>query len=206
MRRLIHVPIVHAASDLGSLSGPVRERYLGRFGPAGWNDRQRAVEELWKGIRQDLERLRLDFSTLRIYQDGLPVCGFEEKIVTELAGAGSSNHQLVLDLVARGATLMGTEDPQLLIREYEMQKRQFPGQSGAQTTRGELSQQAERLLEARDRFIVKRIDETLLPGETGLLFVGAAHRLVGLRSVDLAVKTLGEKPSGAGADEPSSLR
>jgi len=62
MRRLIHVPIIHASSDLGSLSGPVRERYLRRFGPAGWNHRQPVtfgtVAESEQGLREILRRNR----------------------------------------------------------------------------------------------------------------------------------------------------
>ncbi len=193
MRRLIHVPIVHTAADLGSLSESLRERYLKRFGRSGWKHREQAVAELWTGIREDLGRLRLDFNTVAIYQDGLPVCGFEEKIVTELAEAGSLNHQLVLDLMAKGATLVGTEDPQLLIREYEMQTEQTPEQFGSETAHAEHLQQARLVLEARDRFIVKRIQETLSAGETGVLFLGAAHQLDGLRSADLLVETLGGK-------------
>jgi len=204
MRRLIHVPIIHTSSDLGSLSGPVRERYLSRVGTAGWDHRERTVAGLWKGVREDIERLQVDFRRVRIYQDGLPVCGFEEKIVAELADAGSLNHQLVLDLVTQGAALMGTEDPRLLIQEYEMQKRRHPAQPVSEATLVERPQEARRLLEARDRFIVRRIDETLLSGEIGLLFLGAAHPLEELRATNLLVETLGEEAAGAGPDAKQS--
>ena len=66
----------------------------------------------------------------RIYQDGLPICGFEERIVRELAKAGSSNHQLILRLLDQGAVLMGTEDSQLLMEEYEMQKQRLAQEGG----------------------------------------------------------------------------
>jgi pheromone shutdown protein TraB len=45
-------------------------------------------------------------------------------------------------------------------------------------------------LAARDRFIAQRIAATLAEGETGLLFLGAAHRLDALRALGIAVRTL----------------
>ena len=104
--------------------------------------------------------MALDYPRVRIYQDGLPVCGKETDIVRELAGAGSTNHQLVLELAGRGAMLMGTEDPPLLLREYQLQ-RQHAGAAG---------DEAAEVLAGRDRFIARRIEATLQDGETGLLF------------------------------------
>ena len=101
------------------------------FGPAVWRQRERAVEKLWNDIRPGIDALHLDYREVRIYQDGLPVCGKEEHIVRELAGAGSLNHQLVLELMGKGAVLVGTEDPQLLIREYQLQRRRIGARAPA---------------------------------------------------------------------------
>src|SRR5262249_55932565 len=56
----------------------------------------------------------------RLYQDGLPACGLEEKIVRDLAMQGVPNYRILLKLMERGATLEGTEDPDLLRTEYEL--------------------------------------------------------------------------------------
>ena len=125
MKRVIFIPVIHNLADLGSLAESVRAHYLEHFGPAVWQQRERAVEELWNDIRRAIDALHLDYGQVRIYQDGLPVCGKEEQIVHELAGAGSLNHQLVLELMGKGAVLVGTEDPQLLIREYQLHRRQM---------------------------------------------------------------------------------
>ena len=130
MKRLILIPVIHNLADLGSLAESVRAHYLEHFGPAVWQQRQRAVAELWKEIRRAIEALHLDCGQVRIYQDGLPVCGKEEQIVHELAGAGSLNHQLVLELMGKGAVFMGTEDPQLLIREYQLHRRRMDAAGG----------------------------------------------------------------------------
>jgi len=134
---------------------------------------------------------------VRIYQDGLPVCGFEEKIVRELGEAGSYNHQLIMELIEQGATLEGTEDPQLLMQEYEMQKQNMESQAAPDQPCEERIRQAEHLLKARDAAIAKRIDATLKPGETGLVFLGALHRLDALSSRNIQVSTLGDESNEA---------
>ena len=192
MRRLIHIPIIHTSADLGSLSKFVREHYSKIFGKTGWSQREEAVEELWKDIGENLDALRLDARNTRIYQDGLPICGFEERIVRELAKAGSGNHQLILRWMDQGAVLMGTEDSQLLMQEYEMHKRLLERQADMHSTTEDQRRQMDRLLQARDSYIAKRIDETLQDGETGLLFFGALHRLEALRCTGIQLETLGD--------------
>jgi hypothetical protein len=187
MRRLIRVPIIHTSVDMGSLSEAVRTHYVKTFGPEVWSQREQVVAGLWNAIQERIWILNVEYGRVRIYQDGLPVCGFEEAIVRELAQAGSCNHQLILELLDKGATLMGTEDPQLLMREYQIQQRQAVCEG---QTDQPWAEEAARLLERRDRFIAARIDETLQAGETGVLFLGAAHRLDMGRSGDVRVEDL----------------
>ncbi|MGA2031762.1 MAG: hypothetical protein ABSG68_05860 [Thermoguttaceae bacterium] len=189
-RRLIAVPILHTAVDLGSLADAVRDRYVRVLGPSAWTERERTVDELWQAIRARVDALRLDYHAVLIYQDGLPVCGHELEIVRELAGAGSRNHQLILALIERGATLMGTEDPQLLLREYQMHRRSLGGAAAEPAAAPVPSAEAAELLELRDAFIAARIAETLPSGQTGLLFLGAAHRWGALVARGLNVETL----------------
>ncbi len=188
MKRLIHIPVVHNQADLGSLGESVRTHYLRRLGPAGWAQRQRAVEKFWDDVRRAVDALRLDCRRLRIYQDGLPLCGKEEEIVRELASAGSLNHQLLADLLGKGAALVGTEDPQLLLREYQWQQRRAKAAGGVEPAPS--PGEADALLAERDRFIAGRIEATLQDGETGLLFLGAAHRLAAMDGAGIKLETL----------------
>ena len=192
MRRLIHIPILHTSADLGSLSRFVQTHYANVCGKASWNRREDAVHALWADIQVSLDTLQLDARRTRIYQDGLPICGFEEKIVRELANAGSSNHQLILRFLDEGAVLMGTEDTQLLMEEYELQKQHLAEVTGNGSTSQELKDRMDRVLVARDAFITKRIADTLETAEVGLLFLGALHRLDALCSTDIRVETLGD--------------
>ena len=197
MRRLVHIPIIHSAADLGSLSSFVQAHYARVCGTGRWRQREDAVRALWADIEAGLDALHLDARKTRLYQDGLPVCGFEERIVRELAKAGSSNHQLILRWLDQGAVLMGTEDPQLLMDEYEMQKQRL-AQEGAERpvsprpVSKEQQQRMDDVLKARDAFIADRIATTLQEGEVGCCSSARLHRLDALRATEIRVETLGE--------------
>jgi hypothetical protein len=130
---------------------------------------------MWKQIEGVAAGLEITAGAVLVYQDGLPVCGREREIVSELAGAGSRNHRLLLDLQARGATLMGTESPELLVEEYQLATAAF---ASGTALKGDRRQQELRdsLLEKRDRFIARRINTTLGAGESGILFLGMLHQ------------------------------
>ena len=137
-----------------------------------------AIDLIWTEIEAAIDALALSFDRVRLYQDGLPVCGREAEIVTELAQAGSRNHQLLLRLMAQGAVLMGTESGDLLVQEYQLAKQSLttrpPRAAGLAASRRASS---EALLQRRDQFIAQRINETLKTGETGILFLGMLHSL-----------------------------
>ena len=173
MRRLIHVPIIHAPEDFGSHLEAVRKAYVSRHGIRGWQQHLRSVKQFWEDVRRLARPLAKTAATLRIYQDGLPVCGREVPLVRELAAQGSENHRLLLELMERGAVVMGTEDPDLLRQEHERCRRL-----------GALLEVApgahyDELMERRDSYIAARIDATLGgEPEMGLLFMGALHKVV----------------------------
>jgi hypothetical protein len=117
-RQLIHIPLIHAPADMGTMAQGLEAVYVERFGRRRWQEQVALAERFWRAVRRELESLRLDYARVDLYQDGLPVCGKEAQIVRAAAGQGSENHQLLVDLMARGATLVGTEDIRLLLEEY----------------------------------------------------------------------------------------
>jgi len=173
MRKLIYVPIVHSEVDFGSLTHNLRKRYIDRFGLSVWRQRVKGVDAVWQEIRTKVIALEIDFHKIKVYQDGLPVCGRELEIVQDLARQGSKNHQLLVELAERGATIMGTEDAQLLVEEYLRLRDGLDADSetGDRVTPGE------DLLHRRDLYVAKRIRETLRDGETGILFIGLLHEV-----------------------------
>ncbi len=186
MRTLILIPIIHTKHDMGSLLGQIKQQYVVRHGHAKWREHLKSIDDVWSGIRQMIVALELPYKVVRLYQDGLPVCGKEVDIVKDVASQGSKNHQLLLDLMAQGASLMGTEDADLLLQEYQFHK-SATGDSNHERKR---EKQSHRLLLERDGFIAERINATLAAGEVGLLFLGMAHRVEPQLNPDILVRHL----------------
>ena len=185
-RKLIYIPIIHTAADMGTLGASIRGKKLSTLGRQGLSRNVAVVEKMWEEIERVAARLPQAQGTVRLYQDGLPVCGHERVIVSELAGAGSRNHRLLLELEARGATLMGTESPELLVQEYQLATAAFASEAAVRT---ENRQQILRdtLLQKRDRFVADRINKTLGAGECGILFLGMLHEAAKYLDSDIDV-------------------
>lgn len=180
-RTLFHYPIIHGQEDLGAMEGVVAAARS-----AEQTQRHGALlDHFWTTVEDTVAGLDLDWSRVRLYQDGLPLCGRENDIVAELAAGGSRNHRLLQTLMDRGATLMGTESAELLVREYELMKKQFlePGGDAA-AEEGTVAD----LLVQRDAFIGQRINETLQPGESGMLFLGLTHTIEGHLDADVVLR------------------
>jgi len=176
------IPIVHNEADLGSLAADAR-RASGCGDEQAWQQKQAVIAQFWRGVASWCNRLPKDLSNYRIYQDGLPVCGHEREIVDDLAAKGSANHAIIRQLVSRGASLEGTESGPLLIEEYQLAKATLKGptptmplaSSPMSVTVTAPSRTAAAILRDRDTFIAQRVATTLLPGQTGLLFIGYLH-------------------------------
>lgn len=185
-RKLVYIPIIHTLADMGTLGASIRGMKLSALGRQGLTRNAAVVEKMWEEIESVVANLPVTPGTVRVYQDGLPVCGHEQEIVSELAGAGNRNHRLLLKLQARGAILMGTESPELLVEEYQLAIAVFA--SGA-SVRTEIRQKQLRdaLLEKRDRYIADRINGTLGAGESGILFMGMLHEVARYLDSDINV-------------------
>ena len=185
-RKLVYIPIIHTLADMGTLGAAVRGMKLSALGRQGLAHDAAVVEKMWARIESVVASLPVTPGATRIYQDGLPICRHEREIVSELAGAGNRNHGLLLKLQARGATLMGTESPELLVEEYQLAAAAFA--SGA-PVRPEIRQKQLRdtLIEKRDRYIAARINATLGAGESGILFMGMLHQVVRYLDSDINV-------------------
>ncbi len=193
MRLLLLIPIVHAEADLGSLSGTVKQDYLQQHGVAKWEQHQTAIHGVWAAIDQLVHRvvdaMALPYANVRLYQDGLAESGREAEMVQAVADQGSRNYQLLLELMRKGAQLMGTESPELLVREYELLRPTQLGPTGTGPPDA-AREVARQLLAARDRYIAQRINATLGTGEVGLLFLGLAHAVEPFLARDIQVKNL----------------
>ena len=188
-RTLIYIPIIHTEADMGNLSESVRQATIRKLGLTGWKRKVNLIDKIWTTIEKTVDDLNLPYEKVLLYQDGLPVCGRETEIVTELARGGSRNHQLLLRLISRGARAIGTESLELLMEEYEFARQtvasgECPEPVGMKVRRKALS---DSLLKRRDQFIADRINSTLGNGETGIIFLGMLHCLEDLLDKDIRV-------------------
>jgi hypothetical protein len=192
-RRLIWIPIIHTETDLGSLYEPIKRLSIRKAGARAWTQRAKAVDQMWATIREAIGGLNLNHETVRLYQDGLPTCGREAEIVRQIAEAGSVNHQILVDLMERGATVTGTESPKLLLEEYELVRQHVKssGRVGGGGSAQRLRRLSKEMLDKRDRYIARRISRTLRTGETGLIFLGLLHSLRRRLPGDIQVTLLG---------------
>jgi hypothetical protein len=167
MRKLFYISIIHTPDDLGSYSAEVKKQYIAIYGISKWHEHIKIVGKFWQYLREALLALPLDYKNVKLYQDGLPVCSQELEIVEHLAQNGNINYQILLELVKKGATVMGSEEPKLLIEE----RNRITENRVAQTNI------YDDLMERRDSYIAQRINTSLNDGEVGLLFIGALHRV-----------------------------
>ena len=194
MRELILVPIVHLPSDMGSMAAELMKVGKQKLGLEKWKENEAKIQKYWAEVEQALEKLKLDWSTVRIYQDGLPHAGEElvKRIVEKAEQQQSQNYKLLKKLLEKGASIEGTESPALLVKEFTSIRAWLQSQDETERKRAKEAYERTKgkLLNQRDSFIADRINETLKPGETGILFVGAHHQVGSKLSSDIRVKKL----------------
>lgn len=178
MRTLIYVPVIHTSADLGSMAKDISKRGIRDLGEEIWTKHRKTVEGFWDAISRYFDSL--DVKGMKVYQDGMVGEGeVGRKIVEDTAKAGSKNYQLVAKLLERGAVLIKTEDFELVKQEYDRLLAITQAGSIIQKIIAFIKYKLVKsiLLNKRDAFIAKRIDETLEPDEKGILFIGAFHKI-----------------------------
>jgi hypothetical protein len=203
MRQLYIIPIVHTAADLGLLEEQFEQVKRLRFSQEAIDEGKRRINQFWIDLRDSIEGWELNYSQLLVFQDALPTVGnlpnraggeasrhegLELRICRDLAGKGSPNHQLLLWLVEQGATLVGTESPELLVMEYEIVRKSLLNMDDSSSPKSEMETELAALLHRRDQFIAKRIDETLQEGQSAFLFIGMLHDVAKWLPTDLTIE------------------
>jgi len=178
MRTLVYVPVIHSSADLGSIAKEVAKRGVANLGQDLWEKHRRTVEGFWNAVSDYFDSM--DVKGVKIYQDGM-VADDEvgKKIAEDTAKAGSKNYQLILKLLDRGAVLVKTEDFKLVKKEYDRLLAITQAKSITKKIIAFIKYKLVKnlLLNRRDAFIAKRIDETLKTDEKGILFIGAFHKI-----------------------------
>lgn len=195
MRTLVYFPIIHSFQEMSSLGDAASQLRTEEQA-----QKQAATDgRFWGMVAAAIENLGLDYTRLKIYLDGLPLRGKEIEIVADVAAAsGGKNHPLLETLHHKGATLMGTESPELLLQEYALMLMAQYLQTGEAS--GPTMETAEALLAQRDNCIAQRIDGTLQEEEIAMLFLEFAHNIEAKLPKDIIlIQPLGKKSVGMGS-------
>ena len=177
-RHLIIIPIIHTRADYGSFGSkvPVDQEY------------ETMATQYWQAVFGYVQKLPVDFSELRVYQDGLPDISAEivTKIVEETQTA---NYEVLRWLRDKGAHIMGTESPPLLYQDFRALQAIFNAENEGQkqAVRLEYARASTCLLKGRDEYIAQRIRATLPEGGEGILFIGLAHEVKRLLEQEIEV-------------------
>lgn len=190
MRKLLYIPIIHVDADLGSIALSVNRKSLEICGKERWVRHKEIVGIYWERIRNYFKGV--DSQGLEIYQDGLLAEGkLGRRIIEEGARRGSSNHQIVLDLITRGAKIRKTEDVDLLKKEFHRLLKLAEADPELEEGKGILQRaEGERLMVERDRFVADTINQTLTEGGRGALFMGAFHNVLADLADDIEIREL----------------
>ena len=116
----------------------------------------------------------------------------EAAIMEDVASRGSHNYIIIKELVTNGAVLIGTEDPKLLLEEYNFYKKimEMPHIELRNEAMQKAKKRRDELLVERDKFIAARIKDTINANETGLLFLGLEHEANKYIPADIKVEYL----------------
>lgn len=175
--RLIIIPLVHTPADMGNLQMQV---------PSGEEDRIETAR-YWEQVFSYVRGLPFEFSDLKVYQDSLADTSTEivEKIVNETQ---TPNFDVLRWIREKGASIIGTENPSLLVEERQSLQAIFnsPDEVSKQAARLDYFKKSFWLLDERDRYIAQRISQTLGRG-IGILFIGAAHNVEGFLPKEVEV-------------------
>ncbi len=188
MRKLLYVPIIHEDADMGSVASSIGKKSVEMCGMERWERHREIVTRFWDRISAYFEEM--DPRDLVIYQDGLMVDGeLGRRIIEEGAKKGSRNYRIVHDLVKRGGEIRKTEDMALIKKELEriLQLAQMEPEQETNSHASQPGIDGKRLMEERDRFMAKTINETLKSREKGVLFLGAFHNVLSRLADDIAV-------------------
>jgi hypothetical protein len=189
-RTLIYIPVIHSGADMGTIAGDISQKGIAELGDENWQTHINTIEKYWDVIANYCEALNFEKNGLKIYQDGMVANGeIASKIIEDNLKMGSRNYQIISKLLSRGAEIVKTEDFGLVKKELEIYK-------SVSTSSGLLKKvfkvlvikiKRKALMKKRDAFIAESISKTLLPGETGLLFLGAYHHILKKLPADIEV-------------------
>jgi hypothetical protein len=194
MRKLIYIPVVHNATDLGSLGNELLEAGEIKYGKNKWQEHIKNVNDTWLNIKHKIDEKTYNFANkIKIYQDGLPIIGeIGTKIINDCANNGSENYKIVKYLIDNGAKIKLAENVDFLLKEYQHISQINKAKTNLEKiiASAQYNLIAQELLNERDVFISNQINKTLNEEEIGIAFFGAIHSIIDKLDIDIEVSLI----------------
>ncbi len=173
------------SSELGKIEKPEAEQFKAPrkvylvplvFAPRQPSpDYAEIYERYWRGVREHLLKLENSLGAIaRVYHEAVGVAGAEGLDLAERISDRSGS--VARNKVEAGASFEALEDQELVAESHDWQRCLMVGLESRKV--GELAWNSySEAMRQRYELMAKRIDETLKPGESGLLFVAEDHRI-----------------------------
>lgn len=178
MRTLYYVPMIHSPDELGSLRESVLQTHAKIYGNDRLEKLLEKIAEFWDEIGKRMIAAELYSpvaSSLHVFVDGLPNVdeNIVRKVVEDLIESRTIPlYQIIAKLQKNGARVHGTEDTELLLKEFEYYKGLSEGKNPNPV-------ESQERLKARDTAITLRIQEIMTQDDDiGILFVGMLHDVI----------------------------
>ncbi len=173
------------AQEIGRIEKPDAERFSGSrklclvplvFAPPDApEDLQRMVEGYWTAVETHLAHLTARLGPARrVYYE--TVLGSGEAAQQSIQSLNDRSHGIVTAALAGGAELTSVEDEELLREEFDWQRCLLTGLTSQKVARLAFESYRE-VNQKRYEHIARRIDETLQPGEVGIILIREEHRV-----------------------------
>ncbi len=146
--------------------------YAGRESPAEYLEKH---NRYWNQVENQLNDLELKLGQVnKMYHELIPVSG-EDGIKT-IKDLNDRSYQIVKDKLDKGAKLEATEEGELLTEFMDWNKCLLVGLQN-QKVFIKIYEFYKEASKKRNEYIAKHIDETLLGGEIGILFMREGHQV-----------------------------
>ena len=180
---LYYVPIIHSVEDYGSLGPAIRAAFTEKWGME-IDELQEEIRQYWQIVDKRIDKAIPDVRGLVVYQDSLPV-GDRQKILALFGyicqdNPESQNFRLVKKLIDGGAVLEGTEDINLVMEQLKIYQRALEAPSLTEQAKilDENRARSDEITKLRDKFIAKRVRDTLPEFGKGILFIGRSRDVI----------------------------
>jgi hypothetical protein len=143
----------------------------------GWPEAEKEYtalfERYWKDIEGQLKHLGERIGAIKhIYHEGIDESG--EAALATLEHYNPASHRIARAMMRSGADLTRIEDRELIAESLDWERFVMLGFTSAKVARTASEHYRNAMKNRYDHF-VKRIDESLLPDEAGVLFVREGH-------------------------------